>query len=475
MDLGRAQGDLVADYSHGMRKKIALAASLLPAPRMLFLDEPFEGIDALASRQIKDLLTTFVRGGGTVFLTSHVLEIVERLCDRIGIIRAGRLVAEGPLHELRGSSGSTLEERFIELLGGERAAAPALDWLGVMWRTFGAFAWLRWRLLRNQLRGAQAARHIRADFARPRAGRARDARGPGARLHPAASAASVCSPGGQRRAGPSSRRSSPLSRRALLVLAFILVIGLAVVAPTQSALTRYTRLLLLPIRRQSLHLVEVASTLADPWLAAFAFGLVMLPLGLLVGGGTGAAFVAFVAALPLMALLALAGALTSFLSSWLLRSRRRGEMFTLVFVLALALLSLLPMLLVARPGESREERRARAGHPFSIAAVDRGLPRWVAAAAVRAVRTRARRRHRRRSAHGVDGDPGARRRGWPARMVLLGGARQAARLGREYAEHVLPARPQPHRTLDACRASRRSSRPWRSRRRGPRSDRCAAG
>ena len=129
MDLSRAQGDLVADYSHGMRKKIALAASLLPAPRMLFLDEPFEGIDALASRQIKDLLTTFVRGGGTVFLTSHVLEIVERLCDRIGIISAGRLVVEGPLHELRGSSGSTLEERFIELLGGERAAAPALDWL----------------------------------------------------------------------------------------------------------------------------------------------------------------------------------------------------------------------------------------------------------------------------------------------------------------------------------------------------------
>ncbi len=129
MELGRARNDMVADYSHGMRKKIALAAALLPAPRMLFLDEPFEGIDALASRQIKDLLSAFVRGGGTVFLTSHVLEIVERLCNRIGIIRAGRLVTEGPLDALRGSAGLTLEERFIELLGAERVATPALDWL----------------------------------------------------------------------------------------------------------------------------------------------------------------------------------------------------------------------------------------------------------------------------------------------------------------------------------------------------------
>ena len=81
MSLAEAAGDLVADYSHGMRKKLALAAALLPAPRLLFLDEPFEGIDAVASRQIKDLLGRFVAGGGTIFLTSHILEIVERLCD----------------------------------------------------------------------------------------------------------------------------------------------------------------------------------------------------------------------------------------------------------------------------------------------------------------------------------------------------------------------------------------------------------
>ncbi|HKW03248.1 MAG TPA: ABC transporter ATP-binding protein [Vicinamibacterales bacterium] len=130
MDLTRAQNDLVADYSHGMRKKIALATALLPAPRLLFLDEPFEGVDAVASRQIRDLLAHFVRNGGTVFLTTHILEIVDRLCDHIGIINRGRLVAQGPIAELRGASGSqSLEERFFELVGADRTVAPALDWL----------------------------------------------------------------------------------------------------------------------------------------------------------------------------------------------------------------------------------------------------------------------------------------------------------------------------------------------------------
>jgi len=129
MELKRAANDLVADYSHGMRKKIAMAAALLPAPRVLFLDEPFEGIDAIASRQIKDLLTQFVRGGGTVFLTSHILEIVERLCDHIGIIRQGRLVAQGPIADLGGGSGGTLEERFLSLIGAERGPQVTFDWL----------------------------------------------------------------------------------------------------------------------------------------------------------------------------------------------------------------------------------------------------------------------------------------------------------------------------------------------------------
>lgn len=131
MSLTGAASDLVTDYSHGMRKKLALAAALLPAPRLLFLDEPFEGIDAVASRQIKDLLTQFVRGGGTVFLTSHILEIVERLCDHIAVIARGSLVAQGPMAELRaGADGlASLEERFIDLVGGAPSAAPELEWL----------------------------------------------------------------------------------------------------------------------------------------------------------------------------------------------------------------------------------------------------------------------------------------------------------------------------------------------------------
>jgi ABC-2 type transport system ATP-binding protein len=132
MDLSGAANELVADYSHGMRKKIALSAALLPAPRLLFLDEPFEGIDAIASRQIKDLLAAFVKNGGTVFLTTHVLEIVERLCDYIGIIHKGRMVAQGPMADLRagGVSGQSLEERFMDIVGATRASAPGLDWLG---------------------------------------------------------------------------------------------------------------------------------------------------------------------------------------------------------------------------------------------------------------------------------------------------------------------------------------------------------
>jgi ABC-2 type transport system ATP-binding protein len=128
MDLASAAGDLVADYSHGMRKKLALAAALLPGPRLLFLDEPFEGIDAVASRQIKDLLSRFVKGGGTVFLTSHILEIVEKLCDHLGVIQRGRLVAQGSLSELRAGTRS-LEEAFLHLVGAEHETAPALDWL----------------------------------------------------------------------------------------------------------------------------------------------------------------------------------------------------------------------------------------------------------------------------------------------------------------------------------------------------------
>jgi ABC-2 type transport system ATP-binding protein len=130
MDLTAAATTLVADFSHGMRKKLSLAAAILPAPRLLFLDEPFEGIDAVASRQIKDLLHGFIARGGTVFLTSHILEIVERLSTHIGVIANGRLVAQGRIEDVRaGAHGKgTLEELFIELVGGERPSAQ-LDWM----------------------------------------------------------------------------------------------------------------------------------------------------------------------------------------------------------------------------------------------------------------------------------------------------------------------------------------------------------
>jgi ABC-2 type transport system ATP-binding protein len=131
MALGDAAETLVADYSHGMKKKLSLAAALLPAPRLLFLDEPFEGIDAIASREIKSLLQGFVTRGGTIFLTSHILEIVERLCDHIGVIARGRLVAQGPLEELRTGRATrgTLEEIFLGLVGAPDRATMELDWL----------------------------------------------------------------------------------------------------------------------------------------------------------------------------------------------------------------------------------------------------------------------------------------------------------------------------------------------------------
>src|SRR5918993_1218278 len=128
MDLKSAGHTLVTDFSHGMRKKLSLAAALLPAPRLLFLDEPFEGIDAVASRQIKELLLSFVSRGGTIFLTSHILEIVERLSTHIGVISNGRLVAQGPIGELRAASAGrqSLEELFIDLVGREGQAQVSL-------------------------------------------------------------------------------------------------------------------------------------------------------------------------------------------------------------------------------------------------------------------------------------------------------------------------------------------------------------
>jgi len=118
---------LILEFSHGMRKKLALAAALLPNPDLLFLDEPFEGVDAVTSRVIRDLLLKIVSRGSTVFLTSHVLEIVERLCTHVGIIVQGKLVEQDALTALR--AGRSLEERFLEMVGSVDEMHQQLSWL----------------------------------------------------------------------------------------------------------------------------------------------------------------------------------------------------------------------------------------------------------------------------------------------------------------------------------------------------------
>lgn len=138
MQLADRPKSMIADYSHGMQKKLALAAAVIHGPRILFLDEPFEGVDALAAGALKALLGRMTARGVTIFLTSHVLEIVERLCSHVGIIHKGRLVAQGSLDELRAgiggeaSSTSTLEQVFLSIVGqsgAERAQLEELSWL----------------------------------------------------------------------------------------------------------------------------------------------------------------------------------------------------------------------------------------------------------------------------------------------------------------------------------------------------------
>jgi ABC-2 type transport system ATP-binding protein len=127
LGLDNEEKKLALEYSHGMRKKLALAAALLPNPDLLFLDEPFEGVDAVTSRVIRDMLADFVRRGSTVFLTSHVLDLVEKLCTHVGIIAKGRLVEQASLDDIR--QGSSLEARFLEKVGADEAATRKLSWL----------------------------------------------------------------------------------------------------------------------------------------------------------------------------------------------------------------------------------------------------------------------------------------------------------------------------------------------------------
>jgi len=141
MQLANQGRKLVTDFSHGMQKKLSLAAAVIHGPKVLFLDEPFEGVDAIAAGMLKTMLQGMIQRGATIFLTTHVLEIVERLCSHVAIIHKGQLVANGSLEELRAGVASslpgseagqrlTLEEIFLSIVGASGAeAAQELSWL----------------------------------------------------------------------------------------------------------------------------------------------------------------------------------------------------------------------------------------------------------------------------------------------------------------------------------------------------------
>jgi ABC-2 type transport system ATP-binding protein len=148
MGLANEPKKLIADYSHGMGKKLALAAAVIHGPKVLFLDEPFEGVDAIAANTLKTMLQNMIHSGATIFLTSHVLEIVERLCSHIAIIHRGHIVANGSLDELRAGVQArltpnpalspdgqpltdptqrlTLEQIFLNVVGGQNDGQPGI-------------------------------------------------------------------------------------------------------------------------------------------------------------------------------------------------------------------------------------------------------------------------------------------------------------------------------------------------------------
>jgi ABC-2 type transport system ATP-binding protein len=129
MDLFQLQADrkIIAEYSKGMRKRVAMAASLIHHPELFLMDEPFEGVDAVGARLMKEILVDQVQRGATIFLTSHVLEVVERLCDRVAIINEGKIAVCRSMAELR-SAGESLEDAFVRIVGAEHRM-ERLDWL----------------------------------------------------------------------------------------------------------------------------------------------------------------------------------------------------------------------------------------------------------------------------------------------------------------------------------------------------------
>ncbi|MCY0905360.1 ABC transporter ATP-binding protein [Arthrobacter sp. H14-L1] len=126
LDLAKDAGTLVVDYSAGMTKKIALASALIHAPRVLVLDEPFESVDPVSAANIRDILHSYVSSGGTVIVSSHVMDLVQRMCDHVAVIAGGNVLAAGTVDEVR--AGASLEDRFVQLVGG-RHETGGLAWL----------------------------------------------------------------------------------------------------------------------------------------------------------------------------------------------------------------------------------------------------------------------------------------------------------------------------------------------------------
>jgi len=127
LDLEASQDQLVVDYSAGMTKKVAFAAAIIHAPRLMVLDEPFESVDPVSASNIRAILREYVAGGGTVIVSSHVMDLVQRMCDHVAVVADGHVLAAGTVDEVRGDR--TLEDTFVDLVGGRRTGMQGLEWL----------------------------------------------------------------------------------------------------------------------------------------------------------------------------------------------------------------------------------------------------------------------------------------------------------------------------------------------------------
>lgn len=245
-----------------------------------------------------------------------------------------------------------------------------------MIRYFFAFVWLRWRLLANSMRGAKR-RDTLEQISRALA-----------MLTPiilvvmslglVIATSALAFTGGRSAAnGLFSPAMGVFILRVVLAIMLAVLALFAIIVPSQTSLTRYTRLLLLPIPRRVLHLVEVAASLADPWLLWIIPGVLAFAVGMAVGGRPAAGLIAAIAAMALMLTFAAINSLLSFLVAWLIRNRRRSEIFTLVFVVGISAVSLLPAFFASEL-DKREAGSRGKREPFSVVAFDAKLPAWTA-------------------------------------------------------------------------------------------------